>query len=183
MAEASDIKDLAPADLMDMFPEAKLTMRDRLPTNVLLLYTFLNINKTIKEIKYSADELRESILALVAMIPDELRDPEFYAELKKASQIAYLDVRPVFCGVKASMEYCQRKKIPIFLKSAQLNYFDMYHAVFNLLMRKHMLLKIQPKEIMTGLPANATGIPGSAAEGSPEEESIDEEPQDTGTQH
>lgn len=183
MAEASDLKDLAPADLMDMFPEAKLTMRDRLPTNVLLLYTFLNINKTIKDIKYSADELRESILALVAMIPDELRDPEFYEELKKASQAAYLDIRPVFCGVKASVDYCKRKGIPTVLKSVQLNYFDMYHAVFNLLMRKHMLLKIQPKEIMTGLPATATGIPGPAAEGSPEEESIDEEPQDIGTQH
>lgn len=183
MAADVNLKDLAPSELMEMFPEAKLTMRDRLPTNLLLLYTFLNINKTIKDIKFSADELRESMLALVAMIPDELRDPEFYEELKKASQAAFLDVRPVFCGVKASMEYCQRKGIPTVLKSVQINYFEMYHAVFNLLMRKHMLLKIQPKEIMTGLPAHATHArnPSSGAEGSSEEEP-NEEPAEPGSQ-
>ena len=180
MSDEINLKDLAPSDLMEMFPEAKLTMRDRLPTPMLFLYTFLNINKTIKDIKYSADELRESILALVAMIPDELRDAQFYEELKKASQAAYLDVRPVFCGVKASVEYCQRKGIPTVLRFDQINYFEMYHAVFNLLMRKHMLLKIQPKEIMTGLPATATGITGPAAEGSHEDGS--EEETEEGTQ-
>lgn len=181
MSSEISLKDLAPSELMEMFPEAKLTMRDRLPTNMLLLYTFLNINKTIKDIKYSADELRESILALVAMIPDELRDPEFYAELKKATQPVFMDVRPVFCGVKASVKYCQRKGIPVRLEIAQLNYFEMYHAVFNLLMRKHMLLKIQPKEIMTGLPANATSHPGPGADGSSEEEP-NEEPYEPGSQ-
>lgn len=155
-AEDLKLTDLAPSELMQMFPEAKLTMRDRLPTNMLLLYTFLNINKTIKEIKYSAEEIRESILALVAMIPDELRDTEFLQELKHCNQAVLMDVRPVFCGVKASVEYCRRKGIPTVRKIAQINYFEMYHAVFNLLMRKHMLLKIQPKEIMTGLPAHVS---------------------------
>ena len=53
MSEKIDLTDLAPSasDLFEMFPEAKLTMRDRLPTNILLLYTFLNINKNIKDNK------------------------------------------------------------------------------------------------------------------------------------
>ena len=155
MSEKIDVADLAPSAsaLFEMFPEAKLTMRDRLPTNMLLLYTFLNINKTIKDIKFSTDEIRESILALVAMIPDDLRDEQFIQELNDARKEILMDVRPVFCTTKASLEYCKRKGIPAFIKVPQLNCFEMYHAVFNLLMRKHMLLKIQPKEIMTGIPA------------------------------
>ena len=150
---AKELTNMAPKELMEMFPEARLTIRDRIPTNILLLYTFLNINKTIKEIKYSSEEIRESILSLVAMIPDELRDEQFIEELTNAQKVIVMDVRPSFCGVKASLEYCERKGIQAFIKVPQLNYFEMYHAVFNLLMRKKMLLKTQPKEIMTGLPA------------------------------
>ena len=155
MSEKIDLTDLAPSDLMDLFPEAKLTIRDRIPTNLLLLYTFLNINKTIKDIKYSTEEIRESILALVAMIPDELRDPLFWKELKDSQKEIMRDVRPTFCGVKASLEYCKRKKILAYIKVPQINYFDMYHAVFNLLMRKNMLLKTQTRELMGG--TRATG--------------------------
>lgn len=150
---ARELTNMAPKELMEMFPEARLTIRDRIPTNILLLYTFLNINKTIKEIKYSSEEIRESILSLVAMIPDELRDEQFIEELNNAQKVIVMDMRPSFCGVKASLEYCERKGIQAFIKVPQLNYFEMYHAVFNLLMRKKMLLKTQPKEIMTGLPA------------------------------
>lgn len=149
--KARELTNMAPKDLMEMFPEARLTIRDRIPTNILLLYTFLNINKTIKEIKYSSEEIRESILALVAMIPDELRDEDFIDELTDAQQMITVDVRPIYCGTKASLKYCERKGIQAFIKVPQLNYFQMYHAVFNLLMRKKMLLKTQPKEIMTGL--------------------------------
>lgn len=155
MSSQADIKltDLAPAELMQMFPEAKLTLRDRIPTNMLYLYTFLNINKTIKDIKFSEAEIREAVLALVAMVPDELRDEKFKEELKAATKVLVFDVRPVFCEVKASVEYCQRKGIPITQTIQRLDYFGMYHAVFNLLERKNMLFKKQPKEIMTGLPA------------------------------
>lgn len=167
---ASELTNMAPKELMDMFPEARLTIRDRIPTNILLLYTFLNINKTIKEIKFSAEEIRESILSLVAMIPDELRDDKFIQELRKANQEILVDVRPNFCGTVASVEYCQKKGIQAFVRVPQLNYFQMYHAVFNLLMRKKMLLKTQPKEIMTGLPATGQEeIGGKIQEENPEE--------------
>lgn len=149
---ASDIQDMSPGQLMDLFPEAKLTIRDRLPTNMLLLYTFLNINKAFKEIKVSADEIGEAVLGLVSMIPDDLRDDLFLEELEAATEEILVDVRPSFCEVKASLDYCERKGIPAFLPERRLNYFEMYHAVFNLLMRKNMLLKIQPKEIMLGIP-------------------------------
>ena len=153
MSEKIGIPDEGLSDLMQMFPEAKITIRDRIPTNMLLLYTFLNINKTIRNIKFSTDEIRESILSLVAMIPDELRDEKFTKELNDAQKEILVDVRPEFCTVKASLEYCQRKGIPAFIKVPQLNCFAMYHAVFNLLMRKQMLFKAQPKEFLIGIPA------------------------------
>lgn len=150
---SDDLLDANSEKLLEMFPEAKLTMRDRIPTSMLLLYTFLNINKALKDIKVSAEEIGEATLGLVAMIPDELRDDQFYLELKKATQEIVVDNRPEFCGVKASLEYCQRRGIQAYIRIRHLNYFELYHAVFNLLMRKHMLLKIQPKEIFTGIPA------------------------------
>jgi len=146
MSDKIDLKDLDPKELMDLFPGVKLTIRERIPTNMLLLYTFLNINKTIKDIKYSADEIGESILALVAMIPDEIRDELFIQEINAARKEILMDVRPIFCTVKASLEYCQRKGIPAYIKDVQLDYFGMYHAVFNLLMRKRMLMAIHKKE-------------------------------------
>ena len=146
MSEKIDLKDLDPKELLDLFPGIKLTIRERIPTNLLLLYTFLNINKTIKDIKYSADEIGESILALVAMIPDELRDELFIEEINAARKEILMDVRPVFCTTKASLEYCQRKGIPAYIKDVQLDYFGLYHAVFNLLMRKRMLMAIHKKE-------------------------------------
>lgn len=149
---SADLQKMDPIGLMELFPEAKLTIRDRLPTNMLLLYTFLNINKGFKDIKVSADEIGEAVLGLVAMIPDELRDDMFLEELNAAVQEIWVDVRPSFCQVKASLKYCARKGIPAYQKIRKLNYFEMYHAVFNLLMRKNMLLKIQPKEIMLGIP-------------------------------
>jgi len=147
MSEKIEPSDFTPEDLMNLFPEAKLTIRDKIPINMLLLYTFLNINKTIKDIKVSSEEIGESILGLVAMIPDDLRDEQFTEELNEATKESIVDVRPVFCTVKASLEFCQRKGIPAFIKIPQLNYFEMYHAVFNLLMRKRMLMKTQQKDI------------------------------------
>jgi len=147
MSEKIDVADSSVSDLLGMFPEAKLTIRDRIPINMLLLYTFLNINKTIKDIKYSTEEIRESILALVAMIPDGLRDEKFMEELQASNKEIVMDVRPVFCETKASLEYCKRKGIPAFIKVPHLNCFELYHAVFNLLMRKRMLMKTQQKDI------------------------------------
>lgn len=135
--------------LIEMFPEAKLTMREKLPTALILTAGILDIRRSIKDIQYSAEELRESIMGFVAMIPEELRDEEFYAELEKAKTIITIDVRPSFCEVKASVEYCQSHGIPTVQNQESFDYLAVFHACFNLLMRKHMLLKTEAKEIMT----------------------------------
>jgi len=142
-----DRVDFIAKELLQLFPEAKQTMRDRLPTSMLLSAAILDIRSSIKDIKYTADELRESVMGFVAMIPDSLKDEEFNEEMRKTERGIPVDVRPVFCGVKASPEYCRRKGIPIVQCVRTFDYLAVFHACFNLLDRKHMLLQIDRKEI------------------------------------
>lgn len=147
---AEELSLLETVDLAEVFPEAKLTMRDKLPINFIYTNALITIQKSILNIKYSSEEIKEAVSGFVAMIPDGLKDPEFNHEIDAAKQEIIIDVRPVFCGVQASKEYCERKGIPIFRRIKTFNYFQVLHACFNLLMRRNMLLKRQPKEIFTG---------------------------------
>lgn len=144
-----EIADINPDDFKDLFSNATLTMKDRIPTNILLLYTILSINKSIRDIQFTDAELREAILSLIAMIPDGMRDDQFKQEMDESTQKISMDIRPENCGVKASIEICEQLGIPHTQIYEQQDYFAMYHAVFNLLMRQHMLLRTQDKEVQT----------------------------------
>jgi hypothetical protein len=152
------LSELGNAPLIEMFPEAKLTMRDRLPINFILTNALITIQKSILNIKYSSEEIKEAIQGFVAMIPDELKDNEFDDEIESSKQQIPLNTRPVFCGIPASDKYCAKKGIQTIRYVESFDYFKVLHACFNLLMRKNMLLKIQPKEIITGLPAEKKGV-------------------------
>ena len=144
------IETQALVNLDQMFPEAKLTMRDRLPMPFILTNALITIQKSILNIQYSSEEIKEAVQGFVAMIPDDLKDGAFDEELEKAKQYVIENNRPSFCGVPASDEYCQRKGIVTQIQIETFDYFKVLHACFNLLHRKQMLLKTQPKEIMTG---------------------------------
>lgn len=148
MSETAEL--LSTVDLSEIFPEAKLTMRDRLPINFIYTNAIITIQKSILNIQYSSEEIKEAVQGFVAMIPDQLKDDQFNDEIEKAKRYVYVDSRPQFCEVVASAEYCQRKGIGMTTKTETFDYFQVLHSCFNLLMRKHMLLKHQPKEIFTG---------------------------------
>ena len=150
MSEKKELIDMTPLELMKEFPEAKLTMRDRLPINFIYTNAIITIQKSILNIKYSSEEIKEAVQGFVAMIPDSLKDEQFNQEIEAARRYIYVDNRPKFCGVIASAEYCGRKGIKMIIKTETFDYFQVLHSCFNLLMRKHMLLKYQPKEIFTG---------------------------------
>ena len=137
-------------NLIDLFPEAKLTMRDRLPLNFILTNAVITIQKSILNIKYSSEEIKEAVQGFVAMIPDQLKDQKFNEEMEAARQIVIEDVRPEFCGTKATAEWCESRGLPTIQRTETFDYFKVFHACFNLLQRAHMLLKTQPKEIFTG---------------------------------
>ena len=142
-----ELTGLNPEELRELFPESRLSIKDKIPLNQLLFYTFLSVNKAILNIKYSEGEITEIILAEIAMIPDAQRDPEFFEELSNAKYEVMVDVRPVFCEVVASLEYCERKGIQAFKNEIRWGNFAMHHAVFNLLCRRGMLSTTQMKQI------------------------------------
>lgn len=133
------------AALISMFPEAKLTIRDKVPINLILTSAILTIQKSILNIDYSEEELRESILGFVAMIPDELKDEAFNQELDDARQQRLVNTRPMFCEVPASDEYCQKHGIETVHYVETFDYFKVFHACFNLLHRRKMLFKFEEK--------------------------------------
>lgn len=136
--------------LMEAFPEAKLTIRDKLPINLILTNAILTIQKSILNIEYSAEEIKEAVQGFVAMIPEDLFDGDFIKEIRRAKQLIPIDVRPTFCEKKASAEWCQARGLPVVKYIETFDYFKVFHACFNLLHRRDMLLKMQPKEIATG---------------------------------
>jgi hypothetical protein len=136
--------------LIEQFPEAQLTMRDRLPYHFLLSQMILTFQKAVLNIQYSAEEIREAVEAFVNMIPMAWRDQEFQKDLQAAEVLMHEDLRPSFCDIPADKEYCQAIGIPTDRLVKTFDYFKVFNAVINLLNRKHMLLKPQYKEIMTG---------------------------------
>jgi len=142
-----ELTGLTPEELREAFPESRLSIKDKIPLAQLLFYTFLSVNKAILNIKYSEAEITEIIMAEIAMIPDAKRDPEFRDEFREAQYEILVDVRPEFCQVKASLEYCKRKGTQAFAKEWRCDNFKMHHAVFNLLCRRGMLSTTQMKQI------------------------------------
>jgi len=154
MSTSNDYGDLTPEQIREIFPETKLTIKDKIPLNQLIFYTCLNINKAILNIKYSSDEVVEIVYALICLIPDEERDEQFLEELENAYYIQTVDVRPEFCMTKASLEYCKRKKIPAFIQEKVPSYRKLYSACINVLNRRNMLTKKQAKNLMQFIEAN-----------------------------
>ncbi len=152
MSTSNDFREMLPEELRDAFPESRLSIKDKIPLNQLLFYTFLSVNKAILNIKYSEGEIYEIIRAEIAMIPDEDRDEQFLEEIRASRYLVLVDVRPEFCMTKASVEYCKRKGIPSFVREWRPDNFALHHAVFNLLNRLGMLSKTQKKQMLESLP-------------------------------
>ena len=151
--EQGQFFDADTTSLIQIFPEAKLTIRDRLPINLILTNAVITIQKSILNIEYSAEEIKEAVQGFVAMIPEDLYDQQFINEIRAAKQLIPVDVRPVFCENKVSAEWCQSRGLPVIKYIETFDYFKVFHACFNLLQRRNMLLKMQPKEIATGIKA------------------------------
>jgi len=152
MSSTNDFRELLPEELREAFPESRLSIKDKIPLNQLLFYTFLSVNKAILNIKYSEGEIYEIIRAEIAMIPDGDRDEQFSEEIRAARYLVLVDVRTEFCGTKTSLEYCKRKGLPSFVKEWRPDNFAMHHAVFNLLNRLGMLSKTQLKQMQETMP-------------------------------
>jgi len=71
--------------------------------------------------------------------------------MKKAQIKNEIDVRPSFCGVQPSVEYCNQNGITPFKEEKTFDYYKMFQACINLLDRKKMLSKVVRIEELEGI--------------------------------
>ena len=122
--------------------EAQLTLKDRLNFPYLLANQILTFQKAILNLEFSEREIREAIEGFVHLIPEAWKDGKFEDAMKEAEITKKIDLRPRFCGVPPSLEYCKTNSLPAFKDQKTFNYYKMFQACINLLDRKKMLSRI-----------------------------------------
>lgn len=130
--------------------EAELTLRDRINYTYLLAEQIVTFQKAILNMDLSEDEINEAIDGLVNMIPKSWRDSKFRRDIRKATSKTKIDVRPTFCGLKASVKYCIDNGIAVFVEQEERDYKKLFQACINLFDRRKLLTKRVYTEIMTG---------------------------------
>jgi len=134
--------------------EAQLTLKDRLNMPYLLANQILTFEKSITVVgSESKTEIVESIKGLLNMIPTPWEDQEFREEIEKAKIQNDVDVRPEWCGLKATKDFCEKHGIGTIKKVDSLDHWKVLKACMNLLFRKGMLSRKTFTEKMTGKPA------------------------------
>ena len=126
--------------------EAQLTLKDRLNFPYLLANQILTFQRSLLAIEFTEREIRDTIEGFVHMIPESYKDDKFKADMKKATILKKIDLRPKFCGQPATIEVCEQLGIPIFKEVTTFDYYDLFQACMNLLQRRHMLTKTNPVE-------------------------------------
>jgi len=127
--------------------EAQLTLKDRLNTPYLLANQILTFEKSITIVgSESKTEIVESIKGLLNMIPSSWEDEAFKKEIEKAKIKNKIDVRPEWCGLKATEEFCSKHNISTIKEEDSLDYWKVLKACMNLLDRRGMLSQVNPIE-------------------------------------
>lgn len=143
-------------ELLAMFPDASLTHRDRLNFPFLIASQILTFQRAILNLEFSAEEIREAVEGLVHLIPTKWKDQAFDDDLNKARIELTEDIRPRFCGIPASMEYCRKRHMPTLRIVRTFDYYEVFQACMNLLDRRGLLSRRIYKEIMTGQKADSS---------------------------
>lgn len=132
----------------------KVTSRDKINYPYILGCELLKIQDVTTYGDPNA--IANSIQGLVAGIPAELRDEQFFKEIKDAEYKVWKDNRPVWCGLRIGPkmykdgesdqpEYPERG-LQNQEEMIKIDYIKVKHACVNLLNRKNMLLKEQITE-------------------------------------
>jgi hypothetical protein len=116
-----------------------LTIRDKLNVPYLLASQILTVQKAVLNTEFSKEEIREAVMGLLALIPDNWRDEEFEDELEEAKVTIKIDVRPMWCGVRGSLEYCKEAGIEPYEYKTSFGSFKVFHACINLLQRRGLM--------------------------------------------
>jgi len=98
----------------------------------------------------SNKEIQKTILSMLVLLPDTMKDADFLMELKTVVKVSHVDIRPSRGRTKLSVKYCKENKIPITKEIKHINYFRLFNAIINLLDRRQMLIKKEKLEVTSG---------------------------------
>lgn len=131
--------------------EISLTIRDRVNFPYILASQLLTIQKAMlnssEDTEVSRREIEEAIMGLVHVLPTVWKDEEYYKDEALAKEKIKVDVRPNFCGITASLEFCEKHGIVPYQEVETVNPYKMLTACINLLERRGLISKQTSLEI------------------------------------
>lgn len=130
--------------------EAELTLRDRINFPYLLAQQIMTFQQAILNMDLSTDEINEAIEGLLRMIPESWKDDKFSKAVEDAVSKVTVDVRPTYCGLKASYKFCIDNGIVPTIEQEEKDYYALFQACIDLFDRRQLLSKYAYTEIMTG---------------------------------
>lgn len=130
--------------------EAELTLRDRINFTYLIAQQIITFQQAILNMDLSEQEINEAIEGLLNMIPKSWKDSKFKRAVRKATTTINLDVRPTYCGLKASYKFCIDNGIVPTIKQEEKDYYALFQACIDLFDRRGLLSRRVYTEIFTG---------------------------------
>lgn len=130
--------------------EANLTLRDRINHPYLVANQILSYQNIIQNPELAEDVREKAIIGLKNIIPEAWYDNTFNAEMKKAKITEEIDVRPLWCGRRLSVDFCEKNKYPIMEEIKTWDTDKVLHACINLLYRLGVLTRKSFTEKFTG---------------------------------
>lgn len=127
-----------------------LALRDRLNHPFLLANGIYVFQHTTTDQTNQEAVVKETVMALYDIIPDMWEDDQFNRDIERARTAQVADVRPEFCGNKASLAWCESHEVPPTQQIVVFNHHLIMKACINLLDRRGLLTKKVFKEIFTG---------------------------------
>jgi hypothetical protein len=128
-----------------------LTIRDRVNFPYILASQLLTIQKAMlnssEDTEVSRREIEESIMGLVHVLPKVWKDEEYYKDEELAKKKVKVDVRPDWCGLKASIKFCEEHGITAYEEVEMVDPYRMLNACVNLLERRGLISKQTSLEI------------------------------------
>ena len=144
--------------------EPRLLLRGDINHNYLIANQILSIEKIMANPENSPMMIQEAIMGLIHLIPTQWKDDEFRKHLGAAIGYLNRNVRPSFCGLRASDEVCQKMGVPSTVRELSINYYLALQACLDLLQRRGKLSKKILTEKMTGKKHGALGEPEDVSE-------------------
>lgn len=121
----------------------RTTITETLDYKSLLINALSSVNTSILE--GNSEITNNSIWTLRNLIPSAWQDEQFKKDLEQCYIDKETDIRPEFCGVKATLKFCQKHKIDTSKKEKRIEHFQMLSACVNLMERLGILMRRTPK--------------------------------------